>query len=200
MPSIHDQLDRLAAVFIHQGMDPATIFAPGPSRAEVQTTLTGLRLDPPPEVVDFFTWRTVVSPLGFAGIFWETDYHSFGEMVTTYRSNLEVGERFGALTETMWPGTRSHFPILMCDPSEIVSVDCGAGDGRGSMWFSFTQAEAFMMFASIPEALGAALYAAEAGYWTWSVDDQRVDAPRDWMPWPADRESPPWKDPRDNGA
>ena len=167
-------------------------------RSAVRAALAELDLDPPDEVVEFFTWRTVISSLGFAGIFWETAYHSFEEMVATYRRNLQVGVSFGPLTQDNWPGPRTRFPILMMDDAEIVSVECH-GDDRGSVWFAFTQEPAFKMFSSLGSAIESALYSAESGYWTWCVEDQMVRADRDWMAWPGDLEQPPGRDPRHRG-
>lgn len=196
MPAVHDRLDHLSAAFAEQGLDLTTTFAPGPPEAEVRFAFHELAIEPPDEVVEFFTWRTVISPLGFAGIFWETDYHSLGEMVATYLLNRQVAADTGPLTDERWPGPRTRFPILMMDGSETVSVEC-QGDLRGSVWFAFTQdTELFQMFPSLEPALDAAIYCAESGDWSWSAEDEMVHADRDWMPWPGDLEHPPWRDPR----
>lgn len=195
MSSIHDRLDHLSARFAEQGLDLTKVFGAGPADPEVRREFEKLDLEPPKEVIEFFTWRSVISPLGFAGIFWETDYHSLGEMVENYLLNLQVATNVGPLTDDRWPGPRTRFPILMMDGSEIVSVEC-QGDGRGSVWFAFTEDSAFQMFPSLESALDAAIYCAHSGDWTWSADDEVIHADRDWMPWPGDLEVTPWCNPR----
>jgi len=191
-PTVHHALDRLLALAEQQGFRTKEYLSAGPNPLVIRSQFEQLGLDPIQEVVDFFSWHSVIHPRGSAPLFWEAEYWPFERMLQTYRENRRLAPDAGLHGQLLWPGPPTWFPVLMTDPSEIVAVECGQPE-TGSVWFAFTQDTPFKMYSSLGSAIAAAQRAVQSGAWWFDSKQGIMRANRNWMPWPGDRD--PWAEP-----
>lgn len=195
MNRVHQDLDRIVAALVRQGFPDQTYLGRGPDRDLVRMSFSALDLNPPDELVSLFTWRTVVHPSGYAPIFREVFLHPLTTMVDVYRSNHHIAAGLDANCfdpTAVWPGPPTWFPALMMDAAEIIAVDCG-DDDRGAVWFAFTQSETVRMYASLADAIGAALHCIEAGYWRYDPATELVEGDGRSPAWLGDPVAAPWR-------
>lgn len=145
------------------------------------------------EVVEFFTWRSFLPSRWLGGpdhyeFFYEdTSPLSIDAAIELRKANVEMIDPDYV---NAWPGDATWLPIAVQDWSEFMAVDCGPGEGAGSVWHVFTQTTNVKMFDTLGEAIEAATFCLQAGLWT--CEGRYVQCERRLQPLEADIANPPW--------
>ena len=192
--TLFDALEALVAEHDRVGSPLRDELRPGPVRGQVEDAVRGVGLDPPQELIDFFTWHEVAARRGSLGRtdwFWPAGALRLDEAIETYRRSIavggaswaQVGDSLGpepppATTFTGFWRT-DWFPVLAGSP-ETYAIECPGGDGStpGALWrvnwHPDPEFQTARVASSLTEFIGRVVDLFRSGAYRWDAKHEAV--------------------------
>jgi hypothetical protein len=153
---LYRSLERLSGALHRAGSPIRSSLRPGLADADVRAALRRLDLVAPYQLVDLYAWADGLGGRPAAGphLVWLAHFPPLAESVAAYR--LDRAADSGA--------PREWFPVLVAPDGGRLSVQCGLGAGRGTLWWSRPDGPV-RLFDSLCDAVDAAIWCVETGEW-----------------------------------
>jgi hypothetical protein len=169
---LYRSLERLAGALDRAGSPIRGALRPGRGDAEVRGVLRSAGLVAPYQLADLYGWAdgTRGAPGVGPDLVRLVRFLSLEEALAVYRSGPPLTA----------PERREWWPVFMAGDGDgdgdgdRVSVQCGLGVGRGTVWWS-RRGQPEALFDSLAEAVDAACWCVEAGWWRPDADGRLLD-------------------------
>lgn len=173
MSPLEESLDSYVETLERQlGGASVPDLAPGINSSELGERVQALVPNPVDELSELWGWRQSASEAG-VGIFWGPLLHRLDRIeqeIPGIRLTLDESQGLAEAEGADWPFAADSVVPVMYAGGAYVLVDCGTGQTRGHVFHfdAHDTASPVDMFHSLADAVEAARYCVEAGYW--SVD------------------------------
>jgi hypothetical protein len=176
MSDLHDALDAYLDAIRRATGGPIPDLNPGRTPEVCRRILQDLVDDPVEELVELWSWRD--GEAEGCRCFWGGYFRSLDRLEVDLPSNREALHDSRILTEAEgfdWAFSPAVAVPVVYARYDDTLVDCGSGPDRGCVYHAgaaHDHAEPVTMFASLTDAVEAARFCVEAGYWVPRVGDR----------------------------
>lgn len=177
MTAVPEALDAYVAAVRRVTGGPVPQLNPPRERSAVRRILEELVEDPLEELIDLWSWHDgEMEPL--SAFFWTGGgtFHRVDrvrQLLPEVREFLDDDRATDEAVGEEWPFAIDDVVPVVWDGMELTLVDSGSGPGRGLVYNHATSAATppFVMFTALTDAVDAACYCVDAGYWIPDVHD-----------------------------